>query len=43
VVAAVEGILAYHSSQTPWAFDSPEAQKRHQLRNSWTGEYSFGK
>jgi hypothetical protein len=43
VVAALEGILAYRSSQTPWVFDSPDAQKRHQLRNSWTGEYSFGK
>src|SRR6185437_10629024 len=43
VVAAVEGILAYRSSQTPWVFDSPEAQKHHLLRNSWTGEYSYGK
>jgi len=43
VVALVEGIIAYRSSQTPWVFDSPDAQKRHQLRNSWTGEYSFGK
>ena len=43
VVAAVEGILAYRSSQTPWVFDSAEAQKRHVLRNSWTGEYSYGK
>jgi hypothetical protein len=43
VVALVEGFLAYRSSQTAWVFDSPDAQKRHQVRNSWTGEYSFGK
>jgi len=43
VVAVVEGFIAYRSSQSPWVFDSPEAQKRHLLRNSWTGEYSYGK
>lgn len=43
VMAAVEGFFAYRSSQTPWVFDSPDAQKHHLLRNSWTGEYSYGK
>jgi hypothetical protein len=43
LVALVEGFLAYRSSQTAWVFDSPDAQKRHQLRNSWTGQSSFGK
>ena len=43
VVAAVEGFFAYRSSQTPGVFDSPDAQKHHLLRNSWTGEHSYGK
>jgi len=43
VVALVEGFFAYRSSRTAWVFDTPDAQKRHQLRNSRTGEYSFGK
>jgi hypothetical protein len=43
VVALVEGFFAYRSSQTAWVFDSPDAQKRHQVRNSWTGQYTFGK
>jgi hypothetical protein len=40
LVALVEGFVAYRSSQSTWVFDTPDAQKRHQLRNSWTGEYS---
>ena len=43
LVALVEGFLAYRSSQSTWVFDTPDAQKRHQLRNSWTGEYSAGR
>lgn len=26
--------------QSPWIFDTPEAQKHHALRNPWTGETS---
>jgi hypothetical protein len=43
VVVLVEGFFAYRSSQTAWVFDSPDAQKRHQVRDSWTGQYTFGK
>jgi len=28
LVALVEGFLAYRSSRTAWAFDTPEAQNR---------------
>ncbi|HEX9490974.1 MAG TPA: hypothetical protein VF930_11850 [Stellaceae bacterium] len=43
LAAMWKGSLAYRSPQTARVFDTPDAQKRHQPRNCWTGEYSFGK
>ncbi len=42
VIAIVGGVVAVAMRQPPsaWVFDTPEAQKPHALRNSWTGEIS---
>jgi hypothetical protein len=42
VIAIVGGVVAVAMRQppSPWVFDTPEAQKPHALRNSWTGEIS---
>lgn len=42
VIVAALGVLGFGlvMPKQPWAFDSPDAQKPHMLRNTFTGEFT---